>query len=112
MFQEPSAPPLNIQASAPEPDASSTLKVTWESPSLVQANGVITGFKLYYVTASSSDDIGTATIVSIADPKQTSVQINNLEVWTNYRIWMKASTSVGDSPASAPVVGRTGEDGE
>lgn len=115
MFQEPSAPPLNIVAKAPEPDASTSLEVTWNPPASTLANGVITGYKLYYMKSSRSSgsaiDAG-ATKIDIDDPDQTKFQIDSLEVYTQYKVWMKASTAVGDGPSSSPVIGRTGEDGK
>lgn len=38
--------------------------------------------------------------------------IQNLETYTEYRVWMTASTKVGEGPASEAIVGRTGEAGE
>lgn len=87
------------------------MKVVWEPPPSIQANGEITGYKIYYIKDINRDD-STASIEQITDPAQTSFVIDSLEVWTKYRIWMKASTSIGDSPPSQPVVARTGETGE
>lgn len=75
------------------------------------ANGVIIGYKLYYILDQNSDD-SEAELVVINDPTQAQYLISSLEVYTQYRVWMKASTIVGDGPSSTPVVGRTGESGE
>jgi len=111
LFQEPSAPPLNIQAKPLSPDKPTSLKVTWEPPSNINANGEIVGYRLYSIPnrQTSDADARTSDIVGSAT---NEFEIDNLEVWTDYRIWMRASTGVGDGPASDPIVARTGEDGK
>lgn len=110
-FQEPSAPPHNIRAQAPVEDASTVLRVSWEPPSLALANGHIAGYKLFYLPESQTED-SSASIIRITNATQNSVEIEGLDVWTKYKVWMKAYTSVGDGPASLQVIGRTGQSGE
>ena len=38
--------------------------------------------------------------------------IDELQKFTEYRLWMKAGTSVGDGPRSYPVLTKTDEDGK
>lgn len=66
---------------------------------------------MYYILDQNSDD-NDAELRIITDPGQAQYQIDDLDVYTKYRVWMKASTLVGDGPSSTPVVGRTGESGE
>lgn len=75
------------------------------------ANGDITGYKLYYIIDRNSDNVD-ADMKEISDPSQSEYRIDGLEVYTEYRVWMKASTLVGDGPNSNPVTGRTGQSGE
>jgi len=45
-----------------------------------------------------------------ADKRELTV--DELERWTEYRVWMLAGTSVGDGPVSYPVTVKTDEDGK
>ncbi|XP_067952178.1 receptor-type tyrosine-protein phosphatase delta-like isoform X2 [Watersipora subatra] len=110
---EPSSPPRNIQAKAPEPDqenSSTSLIVTWEAPLASEANGEITGYKLYYMLDTPQSDDAMATMQVIPEPTQTQIMLGNLRVWTNYRLWMKASTAIGDGPPSEVIIARSGQD--
>lgn len=42
---------------------------------------------------------------------RTSILLDELKRWTEYKIWVLAGTSVGDGPRSHPIILRTQEDG-
>jgi len=41
----------------------------------------------------------------------TSIRLDELNRWTDYRLWVLAGTAVGDGPTSQPITVRTHEDG-
>jgi receptor-type tyrosine-protein phosphatase F len=102
----PGAPPTSVKAYA---DSSTSIRVTWEPPPANKQNGVIAYYKIFYVPRSRSDT--EATIVAINNPEAREFVIDELEKWTEYRLWILAGTSVGDGPNSFPVDIKTDEDG-
>lgn len=85
--------------------------MTWEAPLASEANGEITGYKLYYMLDTPQSDDAMATMQVIPEPTQTQIMLGNLRVWTNYQLWMKASTAIGDGPPSEVIIARSGQDG-
>jgi netrin-G3 ligand len=39
------------------------------------------------------------------------LMLGDLSIWTDYKIWVLAFTSVGDGPSSSPIIVKTQEDG-
>ena len=102
----PGAPPAEVSA---YPESSSSLRVVWQPPPENKQNGVISYYKIFYVSKARSDS--DATVIKIDSPSAREFVIDELGKWTNYRIWMLAGTSVGDGPKSSPIDVKTDEDG-
>jgi len=106
----PSGAPLNVKGEAV--DSSSTrLRISWSAPASDRQNGVIIGYRLHYAVSTSrrcsGDILAGAQSVNTTD---RSVEINALRKWTEYCVWVRASTGAGDGPPSEGIVTRTGED--
>lgn len=99
----PGAPPLNVTGEAISP---TSIRVSWQPPPVERSNGPIVYYKLQYVEAGRSDS--EATMVKLTNG--TSIVLDELKKWTEYRIWVLAGTSVGDGPHSYPINVRTNED--
>ncbi|CAB0009551.1 unnamed protein product [Nesidiocoris tenuis] len=98
----PGAPPQNVTGEAVSP---TSVRVSWEPPPAERSNGRIVYYKLQVVEAGRSDS--EAMMIRLND---TSITLDELKRWTEYRIWVLAGTSVGDGPPSYPIVVRTHED--
>jgi len=100
----PGAPPQNVSA---EVVNSSALRISWSPPPAERPNGEITYYKVHVVEVGLSDSDALVTKVR----KGTSIVVDELKPWTDYKIWVHAGTNVGDGPRSDPIVACTGEDG-
>ncbi|VVC96328.1 unnamed protein product [Leptidea sinapis] len=98
----PGAPPMNVTAVSISPTA---IRVSWQPPPAERAHGRIAYYKLLCVESGRGDS--EAMVVKL---NQTTIVLDELRRWTEYRIWVLAGTSVGDGPASYPVTVRTHED--
>ncbi|XP_024084878.1 tyrosine-protein phosphatase Lar isoform X3 [Cimex lectularius] len=98
----PGAPPQNVSGEAVGP---TSIRVSWKPPPADRSNGRIIYYKLQFVESGRSDSEGTITKLN-----QTSILLDELKRWTEYRIWVLAGTSVGDGPPSYPITVRTHED--
>ncbi|XP_032455790.1 Down syndrome cell adhesion molecule-like protein Dscam2 isoform X48 [Nasonia vitripennis] len=86
---------------------SQTIRVSWSSPPLSAANGVITGYKIIYGPSESWHDENTK------DTKITSSSetiLHGLKKFTNYSMQILAFTSGGDGVKSAPIHCQTEQD--
>ncbi|XP_043269645.1 Down syndrome cell adhesion molecule-like protein Dscam2 isoform X2 [Venturia canescens] len=86
---------------------SQTIRVSWVSPPLTAANGVITGYKVIYGPSESWYDENTK------DTKITSSSetiLHGLKKYTNYSMQVLAFTSGGDGVKSAPIHCQTEQD--
>ncbi|XP_043494227.1 Down syndrome cell adhesion molecule-like protein Dscam2 isoform X28 [Polistes fuscatus] len=86
---------------------SQTIRVSWMSPPLSAANGVITGYKVIYGPSDSWYDENTK------DTKITSSSetiLHGLKKYTNYSMQVLAFTSGGDGVKSAPIHCQTEQD--
>ncbi|XP_023247278.1 Down syndrome cell adhesion molecule-like protein Dscam2 [Copidosoma floridanum] len=86
---------------------SQTIRVSWSSPPLAAANGVITGYKIIYGPSESWHDENTK------DTKITSSSetiLHGLKKFTNYSMQILAFTSGGDGVKSAPIHCQTEQD--
>lgn len=99
----PEAPPRNITAEATSP---TTISLTWE-PAVERSSGRIIYYKVFLVESGRPDSEATVTTLNNA----TSIVLDELKRWTEYKIWVLAGTSVGDGPKSYPMTVRTHEDG-
>lgn len=99
----PGAPPRNITATA---TSATTIAVNWLPPPAERSNGRIIYYKVFFVDVGRSDNEATITTLN-----KTSIVLDELKRWTEYKIWVLAGTSVGDGPRSHPIIVRTHEDG-
>ncbi|XP_019889918.1 Down syndrome cell adhesion molecule-like protein Dscam2 isoform X32 [Ooceraea biroi] len=86
---------------------SQTIRVSWMSPPLIAANGVITGYKVIYGPSDTWYDENTK------DTKITSSSetiLHGLKKYTNYSMQVLAFTSGGDGVKSAPIHCQTEQD--
>jgi hypothetical protein len=104
----PSAAPQAVSG-MPYKDSRS-VKVTWKPPPKDQQNGEIKGYKIFYVKYDPSQTDQDATSVSV-DAENQELVLGKLEIFTEYKIWVLAFTSVGDGPISQPIRVWTNEDG-
>ncbi|XP_062594902.1 receptor-type tyrosine-protein phosphatase F-like isoform X2 [Saccostrea cucullata] len=103
----PSAAPQAVSG-MPYKDSRS-IKVTWKPPPKDQQNGEIRGYKIFYVKYDPSQTDQDATSSSVGAENQEIV-LGKLEIFTEYKIWVLAFTSVGDGPSSPPIRVWTNED--
>ncbi|XP_063221339.1 cell adhesion molecule Dscam2 isoform X2 [Bacillus rossius redtenbacheri] len=86
---------------------SQTIRVSWVSPPLTSANGVIKGYKVVYGPSDTWYDENTK------DTKITSSSetiLHGLKKFTNYSMQVLAFTSGGDGVRSAPIHCQTEQD--
>ncbi|XP_043801762.1 Down syndrome cell adhesion molecule-like protein Dscam2 isoform X13 [Apis laboriosa] len=86
---------------------SQTIRISWMSPPLSAANGVITGYKVIYGPSDTWYDENTK------DTKITSSSetiLHGLKKYTNYSMQVLAFTSGGDGVKSAPIHCQTEQD--
>ena len=105
IFEGPSESPQDINITVYN---STSLNVTWNPPTILHQNGIITKYKLIYST-TSSEVSNTAT--REVDGSRHSVLLVGLEKNTEYNITMSAGTSAGYGPYSNAVLAVTDEDG-
>lgn len=80
----------------------------WRPPPADQQNGVILGYKVYYLKTEEGMSDSDADSVEVTDNEAT---LTSLEIWTEYKIWVVAFTAAGDSPQSPPIYVKTHESG-
>lgn len=103
VYVVPGAPPRNISAEATSP---TTIAISWQPPPAERSNGKIVYYKVFFVEDGQSDRDASVTKVNT-----TEFVMDELDKWTEYKIWVLAGTSVGDGPKSHPIRVRTHEDG-
>ena len=100
----PSSRPLMVTVEGYDP---ASLVVTFQQPPLIDHNGPITGYKIYYTRIESSDTM------SVNVTSGTIHIISGLVAYVNYSVIVAAMTVNGTGPFSnPPIVERSGEDGE
>ncbi|XP_025029121.1 receptor-type tyrosine-protein phosphatase F isoform X2 [Python bivittatus] len=101
----PSAPPQEVACVS---ISSTTIRVSWVPPPAQSRNGIITQYSIAYQAVEGEDS--TKHVVEGIGHEHSSWEINNLEKWTEYKVWVRAHTDVGPGPESIPVSVRTDED--
>ncbi|XP_076227123.1 Down syndrome cell adhesion molecule 1 isoform X27 [Nomia melanderi] len=86
---------------------SQTIRVSWMSPPLSAANGVITGYKVIYGPSDTWYDENTKD-TKITPSSETI--LHGLKKYTNYSMQVLAFTSGGDGVKSAPIHCQTEQD--
>jgi len=89
-------------------EGSRAVRVSWEPPPKQQQNGDIDSYKVHLVRSSQSDS--EANVIGV-NGSSLSVFLDQLAQFTEYRVWVLASTKVGDGPSSYPLTVKTDEDG-
>lgn len=75
-----------------------------------ERNGVVTGYKVYYVKNEPDLTEDDAEVVTV-NPDARGLTLGQLSIWTEYKIWVSAFTTTGDGPKSQPIIVSTDEDG-
>ncbi|KAI5751952.1 hypothetical protein M8J77_012420 [Diaphorina citri] len=86
---------------------SQTIRVSWVSPPLITANGVIKGYKVVYGPSDTWYDENTKD-TKITPSSETI--LHGLKKFTNYSMQILAYTSGGDGVKSAPIHCQTEQD--
>ena len=103
----PSAPPQNVRGNAL---SSSALRVTWNPPPIESQHGTLRGYKIRYAAVDEDTDVDNAPQI-VTDAETHRVDIRDLRIWTQYKIWVAPFTQVGDGPFSDVIIVQTDEDG-
>ena len=92
------------------PISSTAISVSWEPPSLIDWNGIITLYEVEY--NQTTFDEATRTQTMLLNASFSTVSITGLEEYTEYFLRVRAYTSMGPGPYSPPVITMTLEDGK
>ena len=82
---------------------------SWKLPPVDLRNGIIKGFKLFYIRKSSRKP---ATIIITNNGTINAKDVTGLDKYTEYEFQVLAFTFVGDGPNSSVEIIRTKEDGK
>jgi len=104
------------------PVNSTSVLVAWSRPPAAHRNGLVIRYRILYAAAAAADqhddegDGGGAVprrrVSSVSVPStQLSHLLTGLDRWTQYRVWVAASTGAGEGPVSDVIVVQTDEDG-
>ena len=99
---EPNAPPANVKG---HNTSSTSIWVDWETVPVAYQNGII----LTYTVTYRALPAGILQTAKVRAPS-TQVTLNGLKKYTNYSIFVFASTAKGDGNASDPITVTTDED--
>ena len=99
---EPNAPPANVQG---HNTSSTSIWVDWETVPVAYQNGII----LTYTVTYRALPAGILQTAKVRAPS-TQVTLRGLKKYTNYSIFVFATTSKGDGNASDPINVTTDED--
>ena len=99
---EPNAPPANVQG---HNISSTSIWVDWETVFVAYQNGII----LTYTVTYRALPAGILQTAKVRAPS-TQVTLRGLKKYTNYSIFVFASTAKGDGNASDPITVTTDED--
>ncbi|XP_055624203.1 cell adhesion molecule Dscam2 isoform X45 [Toxorhynchites rutilus septentrionalis] len=86
---------------------SQTIRVSWVSPPLESANGVIKGYKVVYAPSELWNDDKNKDYKKTAS---SDTVLHGLKKYTNYTMQVLATTSGGDGVRSAPIHCQTEQD--
>ncbi len=100
----PTMPPEDIHMATL---SSQSIKVTWASPPLVSANGVIKGYKVVYGPSVTWYDPSTHDTKISSD---TEAELTGLKKYTNYSVQVLAFTNGGDGVKSPVATSITEQD--
>ena len=107
--------PLSAPSQAPTsfsvtPLNSTSIKASWQLPTIDSVSGIITGFKLLYRNKISAAD--PLTVITIGSKTTLTQDITGLEKFTEYEFQILAILPPGNGAQSAVKTVRTTEDGK
>lgn len=100
----PDEPPVNIRARGIEP---TVITIHWSPVPYETINGIGIGYKLALFNTSAYNIRNYTLEASVL-----SLEITDLDIWTNYSIKMSAFTIVGEGPWSELILEDTDEEGK
>uniref|UniRef100_A0A3B4EPA3 Neural cell adhesion molecule L1-like protein n=1 Tax=Pygocentrus nattereri TaxID=42514 RepID=A0A3B4EPA3_PYGNA len=103
----PERPPI-LRATNPQGDS---ITLVWAPP--LEANGILTGYRLQYQLINETMEVDEAHTVNISGPDTTQLVLPNLKLHSQYQFYLSACTVVGCGPAVSEEEGtvRTAGDG-
>ena len=99
---EPNAPPANIQG---HNTSSTSIWVDWDAVPIANQNGIILTYTMTYSSLP-----GGISQTAVINSSSTHLTLKRLKKYTNYSIFVFASTAKGDGNASDPITVTTDED--
>ena len=99
---EPNAPPVKVQG---HNTSSTSIWVNWDTVPVADQNGIILSYTVTYTALT-----GGIPRTAVVGAPTTHVTLRSLEEYTNYSIFVFASTMKGDGNASAPIIVTTDQD--
>ena len=102
LFIEPHSPPGSVRG---HNTSSTSILVQWDNVPSDAQNGIILRYTVYYKVSTN----GSVQSVIVSSPS-TQVTLTGLKKYTNYSIWVLASTVKGKGNASVPIIVSTDED--
>uniref|UniRef100_A0A8B9HY71 Down syndrome cell adhesion molecule b n=1 Tax=Astyanax mexicanus TaxID=7994 RepID=A0A8B9HY71_ASTMX len=100
----PSRPPENVVTTATTPE---TISLSWSALPKEALNGMLLGYRVIYWANLLDGELGEIKNVTTGKP---SLELENLEKYTNYSIQVLAFTRAGDGVRSEQIYTRTKED--
>ena len=101
---EPSKAPGGFTVTA---KTSTSVTASWQLPPADDRNGVIAGFKVFYVKSGFSKS---QTVEDVNNGSTLTKDVTGLDKYTEYQFQVLAYTSAGDGPNSSVKSERTEED--
>ena len=99
---EPNAPPVKVQG---HNTSSTSIWVNWDTVPVANQNGIILTYTVTYTALT-----GGIPRTAVVSAPTNHVTLRSLEEYTNYSIFVFASTMKGDGNASAPIIVTTDQD--
>uniref|UniRef100_A0AAR2LN09 Neural cell adhesion molecule L1-like protein n=1 Tax=Pygocentrus nattereri TaxID=42514 RepID=A0AAR2LN09_PYGNA len=97
----PERPPI-LRATNPQGDS---ITLVWAPP--LEANGILTGYRLQYQLINETMEVDEAHTVNISGPDTTQLVLPNLKLHSQYQFYLSACTVVGCGPAVSEEEGLT-----
>ncbi|KAI4881927.1 hypothetical protein NFI96_021097 [Prochilodus magdalenae] len=89
----PEKPPI-LKATNPQ---GNSITLVWAPP--LEANGILTGYRLQYQLINETMDVDNASTVNISGPDTTQWVLHNLKSNSQYKFYLSACSVVGCGPA-------------
>ena len=105
-FSAPTSPPANVVAMA---NSSTSIHVSWNEVSPIDQNGVIMSYEITYTPLENFTGVIRINSTNVSG-SDLPVSLVGLQEYVYYSIQVRAYTSEGPGPYSAPVIQLTLED--